>query len=558
MKYLDRIVPLVLLICLLFGQSEALYEVTPTDRVTATNILNTHRANLTPKPYGGMNQVSWSMDLENLIYQHTANCASNPLPATYANVTTLIYAQYYPNATAFFDLILKFYKDQYDYFTKGCKNTDCYYYEAAISNSTTQFACAYSKTDCTALNSAYSGVYQYACFFSPYPNYSDYPYKNQNVINSFSAADIDVILNYLNNERNTTKVKPSVPLSKLVWNQTLADGAAEYLEKCDYRQSEDAAYGYVLESTISTYAPGYDLYNSFNGGVYPVKLSYSYWDKTCSPYLCDPYLYMIKNTTQSVGCARKTCVQNGYAFVQTTCRYYPPAPIRIYPFPTNEVRPGPPPAPEPTGSIDWRRFNKVSPVKNQGGCGSCWAFSAAGAIESALLMKSNQSAPDTFDVSEQEFVSCTGPSSQGCNGGWPLEAMNRKNVTVESYTPYQGETGQCSDPSPYRPLLSWSGAEQVKQDKNTFVQALKDHGPFSICLYVGGDFYSYSGGVYEYKKMSPGINHAVLLVGYDLPGDYWIIKNSWGEYYGEDGYINIKADVDDFGKILEYGYRVIA
>ena len=204
-------------------------------------------------------------------------------------------------------------------------------------------------------------------------------------------------------------------------------------------------------------------------------------------------------------------------------------------------------------SYDWRNQGRVSPIKDQGSCGSCWAFSTVANLEG--LYYANKGVMKTF--SEQMLVDCD-TSDSGCNGGLMQYSFTwlKKNggIMLDSDYPYTGVDGTCqSDSSKYADFKvtgykklgsSWSTWSAVDEDE--IKEFLYETGPLAIAL--NADYLSpYTGGIVDYTSSqcpSSGINHAVTLVGYgtdaDTGMDYWIIKNSWGSDWGESGYFRIR------------------
>jgi len=198
-------------------------------------------------------------------------------------------------------------------------------------------------------------------------------------------------------------------------------------------------------------------------------------------------------------------------------------------------------------ALEWRNKdgNWVSPVKDQGDCGSCWAFSAVGATEAHYAIAHNS--PGSFlDLSEQILVSCSG--NYGCDGGdngLTAQYMQTTGAASESCYPYIEANGDCDDA-----CSDWQAAAvrivgymPVARDVAAIKQALQN-GPVVLSLDLYGDFYSYAGGVYEYALGDYEGGHSVLAVGYvDTPGQYgggyFIVKNSWGARWGENGYFRI-------------------
>lgn len=199
-------------------------------------------------------------------------------------------------------------------------------------------------------------------------------------------------------------------------------------------------------------------------------------------------------------------------------------------------------------SLDWRNYggNWVSPVKNQGGCGSCWAFAAVGALESKIAI-ANGTAGTFLDLSEQILVSCA-TSNLGCSGGYmgvTATFMRDEGTWYESCYPYAATNGNCANacsawPSNHYRIDTYY---YVSRNVDALKQALQD-GPVQVSFYVYTDFNYYGGGVYEQSWGDYRGGHAVLAVGYvNTPGQYgggyFIVKNSWGSGWGESGYFRI-------------------
>ncbi|MEA1908209.1 MAG: C1 family peptidase [Euryarchaeota archaeon] len=209
-------------------------------------------------------------------------------------------------------------------------------------------------------------------------------------------------------------------------------------------------------------------------------------------------------------------------------------------------------------SFDWRNKDGkdwMTPVKNQGLCGSCWAFSALGIVEVAINIHFNDSDKD-IDLSEQHLVSdCCNAGS--CRGGWPDEALKYvkdTGVPEESCSPYASSDSACT------PCTDWAenpwkvvDYEYVSSTTDSFKYALQTYGPLSVVLSAPDDWFYYSGGVYEPAwSDSCGVgwaNHAVILVGWNDSEGCWIIQNSWGTGWGEQGYARVR-----YGDLEKYNY----
>jgi len=190
----------------------------------------------------------------------------------------------------------------------------------------------------------------------------------------------------------------------------------------------------------------------------------------------------------------------------------------------------------------------VSPVKDQGPCGSCWAFAAVGALESTIAISENS--PGAFyDLSEQILVSCC-TGNDGCyggNSGVSAEFLRTDGTYYEDCFPYMATELLCDQACPE--WRSFPFKIYDYQPVNWSLEALKEaicyHGPIQSSMDVYGDFYKYSSGVYEYTTGEYSGGHAIILIGYqdnsngEYGGGYFICKNSWGPEWGEDGFFRV-------------------
>ncbi|HEX9157406.1 MAG TPA: C1 family peptidase, partial [Syntrophales bacterium] len=218
-------------------------------------------------------------------------------------------------------------------------------------------------------------------------------------------------------------------------------------------------------------------------------------------------------------------------------------------------------------SLDWRNNsgNFVTPVRNQGGCGSCWAFATTAALESSVLRAENSPGID-LNLSEQVLVSCgtSGSNDAGsCGGGridYASDYIQNIGLPLETCYPYTGGNGSCGSAcasyqtSTYQ-IVSWGYVTTTSPTVSAIRDALVSYGPLVTTMEVYEDFYSYSGGVYSYATGADEGGHAVLIVGYSDAGQYFIVKNSWGTSWGESGYFKIAYS--QISSVVEFGYWTI-
>ncbi|CAK4843014.1 unnamed protein product [Aphanomyces euteiches] len=199
------------------------------------------------------------------------------------------------------------------------------------------------------------------------------------------------------------------------------------------------------------------------------------------------------------------------------------------------------------GSIDWSTSKCSSPVKDQGNCGNCWAFSAVGTAEFAHCIATGEN----LDLSEQQVTSCD-KSSGGCDGGYPSAAIDYQHnggICLESAYPYKsgssGQTGSCQSSCAKKTLSI--GATVQTQSEASLVTAINSQ-PASVVVEAGNEVWrNYKSGVVTH---CPGkqSDHAVIAVGYGTSThDYFKIKNSWGAQWGDNGYIYLQRGVGGKG-----------
>ncbi|KAH8386053.1 digestive cysteine proteinase 1 [Drosophila serrata] len=205
---------------------------------------------------------------------------------------------------------------------------------------------------------------------------------------------------------------------------------------------------------------------------------------------------------------------------------------------------------------DWRLYGAVTPVKDQSVCGSCWSFGTIGHLEGAFFLKNGG---NLVRLSQQALIDCSWAyGNNGCDGGedfrvyqWMLKSGGVP--TEEEYGPYLGQDGYChvDNVTLVAPIKGFVNV--TSNDPNAFKLALLKHGPLSVAIDASPKTFSfYSHGVYyesECKNDVDGLDHAVLAVGYgSINGeDYWLVKNSWSTYWGNDGYILMSARKNNCG-----------
>jgi len=192
-------------------------------------------------------------------------------------------------------------------------------------------------------------------------------------------------------------------------------------------------------------------------------------------------------------------------------------------------------------SVDWTKKGAVTPIKNQGQCGSCWAFSAVGSTEAAHFFSTGK----LVSLSEQNLVDCSqAEGNQGCNGGLMDQAFTyiekNKGIDTEASYPYTAADGTCKFAAS-NVGATLSSYKDVPQGSESGLAASIVEGPTSVAIDASHtSFQLYKSGVYyEAACSSSQLDHGVLAVGYGAEGskEYYIVKNSWGTSWGQSGYI---------------------
>uniref|UniRef100_A0A663LM10 Peptidase C1A papain C-terminal domain-containing protein n=1 Tax=Athene cunicularia TaxID=194338 RepID=A0A663LM10_ATHCN len=220
-------------------------------------------------------------------------------------------------------------------------------------------------------------------------------------------------------------------------------------------------------------------------------------------------------------------------------------------------------------SLDWRLYGAVTPVKDQAICGSCWSFATTGAMEGALFLKTGVLTP----LSQQVLIDCSwGFGNRACDGGeeWRAYEWIKKHggiASTESYGPYLGQNGYCHC-NQSELVAQLAGYATVDPGSAMALKAaLVKHGPVAVNIDASHkSFAFYANGVYEEPhcgestQEAPSLDHAVLAVGYGvLHGkSYWLIKNSWSTYWGNDGYILMAMKDNNCGVATAASFPILA
>lgn len=198
-------------------------------------------------------------------------------------------------------------------------------------------------------------------------------------------------------------------------------------------------------------------------------------------------------------------------------------------------------------AIDWREKGAVTHVKNQAKCGSCWSFSATGSIEGINAITNGK----LLNISEQQLIDCsTDYGNNGCEGGsmdLAFKYVIKNGLCSEKEYPYTAQEGSCEECDT---VVNITGYQDITNNNEKALKRVVSQQPVSVAIQANTrSFQMYSSGIYSDLSCGNQLDHGVLIVGYgyDLfhDMDYWIVKNSWGPNWGENGYIRMERNIQD-------------
>lgn len=207
-------------------------------------------------------------------------------------------------------------------------------------------------------------------------------------------------------------------------------------------------------------------------------------------------------------------------------------------------------------SVDWRQKGCVTGVKNQGSCGSCYAFSSAGALEGQLKIRKGV----LISLSPQNIVDCSRSyGNNGCNGGQMTRSfqyvIDNNGIDSDASYPYEEQEGSCRYSVAGRSAMCASYKEIPEGDEAALQEAIDTVGPIAVGVDASqSSFVHYTSGIYFDPSCTHHVTHAMLAVGYGVDNgqEYWLIKNSWGLSWGERGYLRIARNKGDHCGIASF------
>jgi C1A family cysteine protease len=213
-------------------------------------------------------------------------------------------------------------------------------------------------------------------------------------------------------------------------------------------------------------------------------------------------------------------------------------------------------------AFDWRSKGAVSPVRNQGQCGSCWAITVVAAVESACYILNH----NLTQQSVQALMDCSGSiGNQGCNGGYVDESfkwLQSNFLPEDACYPYTAESGtSCKKTCPPIKKCKVTGFKDVaKGDEAAMMTALNKQPLAAVIEADQSAFQMYTGGVIDSPTCGKNLDHTALLIGYgtDSGKQYWTLQNSWGTTWGEQGYVRMVRNKDMCGLADMVSYPLVA
>ncbi|XP_042640623.1 cathepsin S-like [Tyto alba] len=231
--------------------------------------------------------------------------------------------------------------------------------------------------------------------------------------------------------------------------------------------------------------------------------------------------------------------------------------LNVVPRPKRSSASRPPPGSDVPDTMDWRERGCVTDVKNQGACGSCWAFSAVGALEAQVKLKTGK----LVSLSTQNLVDCSMMyGNKGCSGGFMTSAfqyiIDNEGIDSDDSYPYTAQDGSCRC-SPAARAATCSGCVELPHGDEAALQgAGADVGPVSASVDARQPTsFLYKAGISYDPSCSQVANHAVLVIGYGSSDgqDFWLVKNSWGVHFGDRGYIRMARNRGNRCGIASHG-----
>ncbi|KAK7386410.1 hypothetical protein VNO78_26623 [Psophocarpus tetragonolobus] len=212
--------------------------------------------------------------------------------------------------------------------------------------------------------------------------------------------------------------------------------------------------------------------------------------------------------------------------------------------------------------VDWRLNGAIAPIKDQGACGSCWAFSTVAAVEAINKIVTGK----FVSLSEQELVDCDKAYNEGCNGGlmdYAFEFIIKNGgIDTDKDYPYRGYDGICDPTKKNAKIVTIDGYEDVPSYNENALKKAVAHQPVSVAIEGSSKALQlYESGVFS-GRCGTNLDHGVVIVGYGSENgvDYWLVRNSWGTGWGEDGYFkierNVRASTGKCGIAMQVSYPV--